>query len=110
MNATFWITTETKRVFVVQTSVVLYEHHREATGQSEGVDSAWIQSGDIPTLCIKINEALPGLDLPRVLAKCLLTTFGVGRWVIGGEDQDLLDEVGRYARHLADEQHSVLIV
>lgn len=109
MNATFWVTAATERVFVIETSVVLYEHHIEAAGQSEGVDSAWIQSGDIPTLCIRVDGTLPDLDLPKVLAKCLLATFGTGKWIMGGNNQTLLEEVSIYARHV-DEQHSVFIV
>lgn len=111
MNAAFWITA-TKRVFVVETSVALVERHVESALQNKEVVDAWIQDqdGDIPTLCIRVSEACSDLDLPSILAQCLLATFGAGKWIVGGKDQALLEEASIYARDLADEQHSVFIV
>ena len=107
-NAAFWITAKAaKTLFAIKTGMVLYEYRVEALN-IEGIDNAWIQDEDegITTLYVKIeNHPSPA----SVLANYLLVVFGSGRWVAGG-DRDLLEEVSMYARDLADEQHSVLIV
>ena len=106
-NAAFWITAEAKTTFTVKTGMVLYEHRVESASRTKGVsDVRIIQGGDITALYIKTDEHPSPAS---VLANYLLAVFGAGKWVAGG-DQALLEEVSMYARDLADEQHSVLIV
>lgn len=106
-NAAFWITAEAKTTFTVKTGMVLYEHRVEALN-IEGIDNVWIQDEDegITTLYVKIKNHL---DPAGILASCLLAVFGTGKWIVGGNDQTLLEEVRICAKDL-DDEHSVLIV